>query len=61
MSNGFNFQFIKSNWEITKRDVIDAIESFQYAGFIPRSSNASFMTLVSKKDHPQVNLDQYLR
>ena len=35
-----------------------AIRSFQSKGFIPTDSNASFITLVPKKDHP-TNLNDF--
>lgn len=43
--DGYNFHFIKSNWEIIKSDVIDTIKCFQNLGYISTGCNASFITL----------------
>jgi len=48
----FNFFFLKNNWEVIGKDVVKAILYFQSTGFIPRGCNASFITLVPKKDNP---------
>jgi len=50
--DGFNFFFIKSNWEIIGKDVVRAILFFQSSEFLPRGYNASFITLVPKKANP---------
>jgi len=41
-----------NNWEVIGKDVVRAILYFQSTGFIPRGCNASFITLVPKKDNP---------
>ena len=51
-SDGFNFFFIKNNWEVIGKDVVRAILFFQSNGYISRGCNASFITLVPKKDNP---------
>ena len=51
-SDGFNFFFIKSNWEIIGKDVVKAILFFHSSGFLLRGCNASFITLVPKKANP---------
>jgi len=50
--DGFNFFFIKSNWEIIGKDVVRAILFFQSSGYFLRGCNASFITLVPKKANP---------
>ena len=50
--DGFNFFFLKNNWEVIGNDVVRAILYFHSTGFIPRGCNASFITLVPKKDNP---------
>ena len=49
--DGFNFFFIKNNWEVIGKDVVRAILFFHSNGYIPRGCNASFITLVPKKDN----------
>jgi len=47
-SDGLNFHFIKSNWDIMKSHVCQAIKWFQRVGIIPKGCNASFIKLVPK-------------
>jgi len=49
---GFNFAFVKKYWEVIGKDIVQAIRDFQSTGFILRGCNASFITLVPKKDNP---------
>jgi len=56
--DGFNFFFIKNNWEVIGKDVVRAILFFQSNGYIPRGCNASFITLVPKKDN-QSELNEF--
>ena len=56
--DGVSFIFIKKHWEILKKDVVVAVQSFHSEGPIPRGCNASFITLMPKIDNPQV-LDEY--
>ena len=51
-SNGFNFFFIKTNWEIMGDDIYKAIHSFHEFGYIPKGCNTSFITLIPKKVNP---------
>jgi len=53
-SNGFNFSFIKSNRVVIGIDFTKAIISFDKSGLISRGCNASFISLVSKKDNPSI-------
>jgi len=50
--DGFNFAFVKKYWEVIGKDIVQAIRDFQSTGFILRGCNASFITLVPKKDNP---------
>ena len=56
--DGYNFFFVKNNWDIVGEDIVGAIMSFQSTGFIPTGCNASFITLVPKKDNPS-NLNEF--
>ena len=44
----FNFNFIKSNWETLKGDIMFVVLCFQNLGIIPRGCNESFIALVPK-------------
>ncbi|GKU96029.1 hypothetical protein SLEP1_g9310 [Rubroshorea leprosula] len=46
--DGFNFNFIKKNWEIIKREVIDFIMEFHDKGRIVKGLNESFVVLIPK-------------
>lgn len=50
--DGFNFNFIKNNWQTMKQDIIQAVNCFQQLGEIPRGCNAPFITLIPKKNNP---------
>lgn len=50
--NGFNFNFIKSNWEILGDDIIKVLKWFHVTGFILRGCNTSFVTLIPKCNNP---------
>jgi len=52
-SDGFNFGFIKSCWDILKEDVVLAVKDFACYGSWPRGSNASFLCLIPKVENPQ--------
>jgi len=56
--DGFNFNFIKHNWEALKHDILTAVQSFQVDGNIPKGCNASFIALVPKVRDPS-KLDEY--
>ena len=51
--DGFNFGFIKSCWDILKKDVMNAVKDFADFGCWPRGSNASFLCLIPKVENPQ--------
>jgi len=57
--DGFNFLFLKHNWEVLKNDVNNAVRWFWKEGKIPKGCNASFITLVPKKQTP-LDLDDYI-
>jgi len=46
--DGFNFNFIKKNWEVMKKDIVEAVRLFHETGCIPRGCNASFVALSPK-------------
>jgi len=50
--DGYNFHFIKNNWEVVGLYIINAVLYFQEFGFIPRECNASFITLIPKRESP---------
>ena len=56
--DGFNFNFIKANWETLKEDVMGAVHSFHETGILPKGCNASFIALVPKVKDP-TTIDQY--
>jgi len=47
--DGYNFFFVKNNWDVIGKDIVWAIICFQDTCFIPRGCNASFIVLVLKK------------
>jgi len=50
--DGYNFNFIKSNWEILKEDILEAVYMFQESGSFSKGCNASFIALIPKmKNH----------
>jgi len=56
--DGFNFNFIKNNWDVIKSDVRVAVHHFHETGTIPKGCKASFIALVPKVCDP-TKLDQY--
>jgi len=56
--NGFNFNFIKSNWEILGMEFTKVVLWLCETGFIPKGCNASFITLIPKCDKPS-KLDDF--
>jgi len=52
-TDGFNFGFIKSCWDILKKDVVAAVKDFAGYGKWPRGSNALFLCLIPKVENPQ--------
>ena len=57
-SDGFNFNFIKSCWEVLKADVMAAVQLFHTTGSLPKGCNASFIALILKVRDPS-SLDQF--
>ncbi|GKU91868.1 hypothetical protein SLEP1_g5682 [Rubroshorea leprosula] len=51
--DGFHFNFIKKNWEIIKREVIDFIKEFHDKGRIVKGLNESFVVLIPKVSNPE--------
>ena len=51
--DGFNFGFIKSCWDILRKDVVAVVKDFVGFGSWPRGSNASFLCLIPKVENPQ--------
>ncbi|GKV44610.1 hypothetical protein SLEP1_g51774 [Rubroshorea leprosula] len=51
--DGFNFKFIKCEWELIKDDVIRFIQEFHKNNKMVRGLNTSFIVLVPKSDNPQ--------
>ena len=56
--DGFNFNFIKSCWEVLKVDVMAAVQLFHTTGSLPKGCNASFIALIPKVRDPST-LDQF--
>ncbi|GKV49720.1 hypothetical protein SLEP1_g56454 [Rubroshorea leprosula] len=56
--DGFNFKFIKSEWETIKRDVIEFLHEFQKNGKLVKGLNTSFIVLVPKVENPQ-KIEEY--
>jgi len=50
--DGFNFNFIKKNWDTVGDEFIKSVLSFFELGFIPRGCNASFIALIPKRENP---------
>jgi len=57
--DGFNFNFIKSNWEALKKDIMEVVYVFQESGSFPKGCNAPFIALVPKVKDP-VMIDQFM-
>ena len=56
--DGYNFNFIKKNWELLKEDFMAALSLFHETRSIPKGCNASFIALVPKVRDPS-KLEQY--
>ncbi|GKV30553.1 hypothetical protein SLEP1_g39354 [Rubroshorea leprosula] len=50
--DGFNFRFIKCEWELIKDDVIRFLQEFHNNSKMVRALNTSFIVLVPKLDNP---------
>ena len=51
--DGFNFNFIKEFWGVLKPEFRRFVDEFHVNGSFPRGSNASFLALIPKVNHPQ--------
>ncbi|GKU90664.1 hypothetical protein SLEP1_g4631 [Rubroshorea leprosula] len=56
--DGFNFGFLKAQWEVIKEDVLKFLMDFHKNGRLVRGSNASFIVLIPKKENPQ-GIEEY--
>ncbi|GKV25593.1 hypothetical protein SLEP1_g35004 [Rubroshorea leprosula] len=56
--DGFNFKFIKSEWETIRGDVTEFLHEFQKNGKIVKGLNTSFIVLVPKVENPQ-KIEEY--
>ncbi|GKV29201.1 hypothetical protein SLEP1_g38147 [Rubroshorea leprosula] len=56
--DGFNFRFVRREWETIKGDVIGFIKEFQEKGKLVRGLNSSFIVLVPKVNNPQ-RIEEY--
>ena len=56
--NDFNFNFIKSNWETLKKDIMEVVYLFQESGSFPKGCNSPFIVLVPKVKDP-IMIDQF--
>jgi hypothetical protein len=57
--DGFNLNFFKACWSIVKQDVMDFLRKFHENAVLPKAVTTSFLTLIPKKDHPQVLFDYH--
>lgn len=46
--DGFPMEFYKSDWSVIEKDFVTAVQSFFIYGFLPRSVNATLLSLVPK-------------
>ncbi|GKV32262.1 hypothetical protein SLEP1_g40879 [Rubroshorea leprosula] len=56
--DGFNFKFVKDQWEVIKEDVIQFLQEFQEKSKLVKGLNTSFIALVPKVDNPQ-KIEEY--
>ncbi|GKV51190.1 hypothetical protein SLEP1_g57860 [Rubroshorea leprosula] len=56
--DGFNFKFIKCEWELIKDDVIRFLQEFHKNSKMVRGLNTSFIVLVPKSNNPQ-KIEEY--
>jgi len=56
--DGLNFNFIKQFWDVLNPDFRRFVDEFYAHGSFPRGSNASFVALIPKMNHPQ-SLNDY--
>lgn len=46
---GFNFNFLKTCWEVVKVDIVRVLNELYAHGKLPKGTNALFRTLIPKK------------
>lgn len=51
--DGFNFNFLKTSWNLIKGEVVAATQEFFTNNKMPRCVSSSFIALIPKKIHPQ--------
>ena len=51
--DGFNFNFIKEFWGFLKPEFRRFVDEFHVNGSFPKGSNASFLAVIPKTNHPQ--------
>ncbi|GKV22646.1 hypothetical protein SLEP1_g32498 [Rubroshorea leprosula] len=56
--DGFNFNFIKRNWEVIKKDITEFIQEFHDKGKLVKGSNESFVVLIPKTNNPE-RIEEY--
>ena len=56
--DGLNFNFIKEFWDVLNPEFRRFVDEFYAHGSFPRGSNASFVALIPKMNHPQ-SLNDY--
>jgi hypothetical protein len=52
--DGFNFNFLKTCWDILKTDAMKFLNEVHGNAYLPNAITSSFLTLVPKKDHPRI-------
>lgn len=48
--DGYTSEFFKDAWEIIRRDVTVAVQSFFLKGFLPKGLNSTILALIPKKE-----------
>lgn len=56
--DGFNFNFIKKEWDLLKQDVSSFVSEFHQNAILPKGITTSFLALIPKNNHPQT-LSEY--
>ena len=52
-TDGFNFNFLKTCWNILKDDILNFVNEFHRGGLLPKAVTSSFLTLIPECDNPQ--------
>ncbi|KAJ0984947.1 hypothetical protein J5N97_003303 [Dioscorea zingiberensis] len=55
--NGFTVEFFLAYWHIIGDSITEAIEHFFFRGLLPNSWNQTLITLIPKKENPQIVQD----